>query len=99
MGIVKLIFRVEAALRLQIDKVLDRLRNLEAIVERQSGDIERLQQEYFAIVEAVRRIERSLESRIAYERESDRKLEPIRIRLDRVEKRLELVEATKGETK
>src|SRR5688572_27035878 len=59
-GITKLLFKVEGSLKAEISSVVERVRQLDKNVEKQTGDLEKLQQEYFALVQSVKRIEKSL---------------------------------------
>jgi len=91
-GITKLIFRVEDSLKAEIAneiaKVMDRIRNLEANVEKQTRDLEKLQQEYYAVTQAVKRIEKTLEE----QSRRDDELSSVLTRLDRIERHLGLAE-------
>jgi hypothetical protein len=89
-GLTKMIFEVEDRLKAEIATVLERVRNLETIVEKMSGDLERLQQEYFALTQAVKRIEKTLEARSI----RDEQFDTVLIRLDRIERHLGLVPET-----
>src|SRR2546429_7818982 len=54
-GMTKLMFRIEDSVKAEIAKVLERVQQLEANVEKQTGDLEKLQQEYFAVVQSLKR--------------------------------------------
>ena len=88
-GITKLIFRVEDSLKAEIAKVIDRVRKLEDNIEKQTGDLERLQQEYFAVTQSIKRIEKTLEDQAT----RDDELSSVLTRLDRIERHLGLAEA------
>jgi len=98
-GITKLIFRVEDSLKAEIAKVMDRVQKLEAIVEKQAGDLERLQQEYFALTQAVKRIEKNIEALVAEKRNHDEQISAIHSRLDRIERHLGLTETAPQATR
>jgi len=90
-GITKLLFKVEDSLKAEIGKVMERVRKLEANSEKQAGDLEKLQQEYFALVQSVKRIEKNLETRPT-PRSNEDELSDVLTRLDRIERHLGLAE-------
>jgi chromosome segregation ATPase len=95
-GMTKLFFKVEDSLKAEIAKVLDRVRILEANVEKLTGDFEKLQQEYFALVQSVKRIEKSLEESPYRKRRGTNELSDVLTRLKRIEHHLGLAEVTPG---
>lgn len=94
-GITKLIFKMEDSLKAEIAneiaKVMDRIRNLETNMEKQTADLERLQQEYYAVAESLKRIEKTLEDQAPARRSNE--LSSVLTRLDRIERHLGLTEA------
>ena len=95
-GITKLLFRVEDSLKGEIAKLSKRVEQLETILEKQTGDLEKLQQEYFALVQSVKRIEKNLESRPKRQGTDTVELSQVLARLDRIERQLGLVNAGPG---
>jgi chromosome segregation ATPase len=87
-GLIQHMMRMEESLKAEIANVLDRVRRLESNVEKMTGDLERLQQEYFALTQAVKRIEKTLEARSL----RDEQFNTVLTRLDRIEHHLGLTE-------
>ena len=87
------IFRLEDSLRAEIAAVVERVRQVERILDKQTADIDALRQEYFALLQAVRRIEETLNAMKERNEQIDRDLLEIFTRLERVEVRLTAIES------
>ena len=94
-GLTKLLFKVEDSLKAEIAKVMDRVRTLESNVEKMTGDLEKLQQEYYALTQSVKRIEKTLEAQSARKGDDKDELAEVLVRLDRIERHLGLSEITR----
>jgi chromosome segregation ATPase len=86
------IFRLEDSLRAEIAVVVERVRQVERILDKQTADIDALRQEYFALLQATRRIEETLNVMKERNEQIDRELLEIFTRLERVEARLSAIE-------
>jgi len=91
-GLTQLFFKLEDSVKAEVAKVLDRVRNLEANVEKQTGDLEKLQQEYFALTQSVKRIEKTLEAQSTREKSDKDEFAKVLLRLDRIERHLGFIE-------
>ena len=89
----KLIFKMEDSLKEEIARIVQRLQKLEGAVEKQTGDVEKLQEEYYAVLQALKRIEKNMERKPEKKKETNKELKEVFVRLGRVETRLTLVEA------
>ncbi|HEX5007910.1 MAG TPA: hypothetical protein VFV70_12400, partial [Hyphomonadaceae bacterium] len=87
------IFKLEDSLRAEIASLNDRVGQIERILDKQAADIEALRQEYFALLQAVRRIEGTLKTMSERNDKADRDLQELFRRLERVESRLDAIEA------
>jgi len=96
-GLTKLMFRIEDSLKAEIAteiaKVMARVRLLEKNVEKQTGDVEKLHQEYFALKESVNRIEKMLGTESRRREKDDSEITTILGRLERIERHLGLATA------
>jgi DNA repair exonuclease SbcCD ATPase subunit len=91
--VAKQFFRLEDSLKAEIRSVLDRLRQVEHVLEKQTADIEMLRQEYFALLQAARRIEDTLNTQKERDPKGDSDMKEIILRLERVEHRLSSIES------
>jgi DNA repair ATPase RecN len=95
-SLTKLIFKTEDSLNEKIAKVLERVQSLETLMEKMTGDLETLQQEYYSLTEAVNRIEQTLEATPRKKLIDDENFKQVITRLNRIERHLGLTETVGG---
>jgi chromosome segregation ATPase len=86
-------FRLEDSLRAEIASVVERVRQVERVLDKQTADIDALRQEYFALLQTTRRIEETVNALKERDERADRNLQEIFERLERVEARLTAIES------
>jgi chromosome segregation ATPase len=86
-------FRLEDSLAAQIAAVVERVRQVERSLDKQTADIDALRQEYYMLLQTARRIEETLKGIDKRVGETERDLREVFSCLERVETRLKALES------